>query len=276
MLALSLSALAMAAPLKVTVCGGSGFVGSRVCKYLVDAGAEVTSVSLSGKPPAAFAGEDWTKEVTWKATNIVRGPRETLEACIGTPDAIVSCQGSIGFDRQGLLLGNGIANKDIAAAAKKAGVKKIAYVSVSKEVEDAKGFLPGFFEGYFEGKTMATEAYLDAVGADGLAVVKPTFIYGGDEFAIAPPRVTADYGEGVANLLASAPFKFLADAMPSSIALFALVKVALRPPVSVDAVAAACAKAALGDVAAGQYDGTESIDAAADLPPKVEAGAAAL
>ena len=31
--------------LKVTVVGGSGFVGSRVCKILVDCGAEVTSVS---------------------------------------------------------------------------------------------------------------------------------------------------------------------------------------------------------------------------------------
>ena len=44
--------------------------------------------------------------------------------------------------------------------------------------------LPGFFEGYFEGKQMAT--LTEAVGADRLAVIKPTFIYGGNEFAIAP------------------------------------------------------------------------------------------
>ena len=39
--------------LRVTVAGGSGFVGSRVCKYLVENGADqVVSVSQSGKPPA--------------------------------------------------------------------------------------------------------------------------------------------------------------------------------------------------------------------------------
>lgn len=272
MISIAVAALAMSAPLKVTVCGGSGFVGQRVCKYLVDAGAEVTSVSLSGTPPSS---EAWTSKVEWKAVNIVRGPREGLEAAIGSPDAIVSTVGAIGFDRQNLRLGNGVANRDIALAAKKAGVQKVAYVSVSDEVKDAKGLLPGFFEGYFEGKAAATEAYMEAVGVDGLALVKPTFIYGGDEFGIAPPRVTADYGEGVASLLSAGPIKAIADALPSKFALTALAKVALRPPVSVDAVAAACAKAALGEVGAGEYDGTEAIDAAAGLPPKVTADEAA-
>ena len=38
--------------LKVTVVGGTGFVGTRVCKILAEKGAEVTSVSKSGTAPS--------------------------------------------------------------------------------------------------------------------------------------------------------------------------------------------------------------------------------
>lgn len=50
---------------KVVVLGGNGFVGSRVCKALVDAGCEVVSVSRSGTPPSWAAGSDWVGSVTW-------------------------------------------------------------------------------------------------------------------------------------------------------------------------------------------------------------------
>ena len=41
---------------KVTVMGGSGFTGSRVCQLLAEAGCSVVSVSASGKAPASAAG----------------------------------------------------------------------------------------------------------------------------------------------------------------------------------------------------------------------------
>ena len=75
--------------LRVTVAGGSGFVGSRVCKYLVENGAEVTSVSKSGKPPAG-AGS-WASSVKWVANDFTRGSMGELEAALGTPEAFVSC-----------------------------------------------------------------------------------------------------------------------------------------------------------------------------------------
>ena len=52
------------------------------------------------------------------------------------------------------------------------------------------------------------------------------------------------------------PFRFLADVTPG------LIKVALRPPVCVDSVAAACAKAAMDDSGAGLsvLDGTDAIN----------------
>ena len=189
---LSLSPIRMMAdsPQKVTVVGGTGFVGSRVCQRLVEAGCEVRSVSISGKVPEWCAGAAWTKDVTWVANNLVRGPRETLEEAIGEPDAIVSCVGAIGFDVQGLKLGNGKANAEVAKAAAKAGVPKFVYVSVSAEVADAAG---GLLPGYFDGKATAEEAILDAVGS-GACFVKPTFIYGGEGFGLWPPRVSTGYG----------------------------------------------------------------------------------
>ena len=51
---------------KVVVVGGSGFVGSAVCRAAVARGASVFSVSRGGEPTAnQVAGSDWAKEVTW-------------------------------------------------------------------------------------------------------------------------------------------------------------------------------------------------------------------
>jgi len=250
----------MAASPSVTVVGGTGFVGSRVCKNLVESGATVRSVSKSGAPPPEWAGSPWTQQVEWVANDLVTGAREKLREAVGTPDVVVSCVGSVGWDRQGLLLGNGIANKEVAAAASMAGVGRMVYVSVSSEVvEAARPFGKQLLPGYFEGKAMAEAAILDAVGEEGSFVIKPTFIYGGEEFAIAPPRVAAWYGAGIEELLSSAPFRFIAPKLPG------LLKVALRPPVSAEAVAKACAGAAMGTVEARVLEGTDSINEAAGM-----------
>ena len=117
--------------------------------------------------------------------------------------------------------------------------------------------------GYFDGKIVAEQAALDAVSGDDkkVCLVKPTFIYGGDEFGFLPPRVNYEYGSGVEELLFLPPFKFLADVTPG------LIKVALRPPVCVDSVAAACAKAALDESGnLPTLDGTEQINAYSGQP----------
>jgi nucleoside-diphosphate-sugar epimerase len=256
-----------ASALKVTVCGGSGFVGSRVTKSLVESGNAVTAVSKSGTAPAWAAGEAWVNDVTWVKNDFTRGARAALESAIGEPDALVSCVGAVGFDRQQLILANGKANAEIAkVAAKMPGLKNVVYVSVSNEVDESVGWLTGrslrsnswrWGEGYFEGKRQAEAAFssLDAT----TCFIKPTFIYGGDSFELFPPRVNNGYGSGVEELLSNDIIKKIADVAPG------LIKVALRPPVSVDAVAGAAAKAAVGSVS-GSLDGTVAINAAADQP----------
>ena len=131
-----------ASALKVTVLGGTGFVGSRVCHALAPSSSsvEVVSVSRTGEVPEWCNGEDWTKQVSWVKNEFTRGSREKLQEAIGSPDAVVSCVGAIGADQQGLLLGNGVANAEAAAAAKVVGAQRMAYVSVGSEVVASKGW----------------------------------------------------------------------------------------------------------------------------------------
>ena len=159
---------------------------------------------------------------------------------------------------RGLRRGNGDANVKAFAASKRAGVKRSVYVSVASEVvaceESWLPFAKDEFGAYFEGKRAAEQAASDAVGGDATkqCILKPTFIYGGERFEVplpgkfVAPRVSAAYGRGVEELLSLGPIAALADAAPG------LIKVALRPPVSVEAVGTACAFAALGELTSGE------------------------
>lgn len=245
----------------VTVVGGTGFVGSRVCKYLVEAGADVTSVSKEGDMPKWCQSEEWAKSVEWKKNDLLRGPRESVADAIGSPEAVVSTVGTIGFDVQSLLLGNGAANAEAARAAKAKGAKKYVYISVASAVSDCNVGVPSYFkDGYFRGKKDAERAILAEFGADNVCFIKPSFIYGGDEFGLFPPRVTDGYGSFIDELLSKELFKFLADLLPG------LLGVVFLAPVSVDAIAKACAGAALGTVTDKVLDGAEEINKSVDQP----------
>jgi hypothetical protein len=208
-------------------------------------------------------GEDWVKRVDWIANDLTRGAREDLEAAIGKPEAVVSCVGAVGFDGANLLNSNGKANTEAAKAVKKAGTaERYVFVSVSSELAGLDGtfWLPGWLSCYFVGKQQAEAAMVDAVGADGVTVIKPTFIYGGPSFGISPPRVADGYGSGVEELLSNGIINKIADIAPGTI------KIALRPPVSADAVAGACARAALGKLDERVLDTTAKINQAAGAP----------
>mmetsp|Transcript_13110 Transcript_13110/g.19288 ORF Transcript_13110/g.19288 Transcript_13110/m.19288 type:complete len:311 (+) Transcript_13110:157-1089(+) len=245
--------------LQVTVVGGTGFVGSRVCKLLADQDeVSVTSLSKTGRIPEWCKQDSWTQDVTWKAVDLL----SSKDLDMGNPDVIVSCVGVVGTDPEELKRGNGVAN-EVAFTNAGSKLQRSVLISVSEEVAACQdNWLPEFFKGYFDGKKMAERAALDAVAGDATksVVIKPTFIYGGDSFGLLPPRVNYEYGSGVEELLSTSVFKALADVTPG------LIKVALRPPVSVDSVAAAAAAAAIGDISGGVLDGAASINAATDQP----------
>ena len=249
----------------VTVVGGTGFVGSRVCSLLVEKGADVTSISKSGKIPDWCKGQSWVDSVKWNAVDLENANEATIDAAVGSPECMISCLGVIGNDIDKLKAGNGNTNCAVFASAKRGGnVKRTIFVSVSSEVVACQeNWLPEFFSGYFDGKKMAEQCALDAVDGDSsqTCFVKPTFIYGGDSFGFLPPRVTTEYGSLIEELLSLGIFNALADVTPG------MIKVALRPPSSVTAVAEACVSAAVEGPALGKVlDGGAAINDITNQP----------
>ncbi|KAI6245398.1 hypothetical protein HI914_06360 [Erysiphe necator] len=65
------------APIKIVVCGGNGFLGSRICKFAVARGWDVTSLSRSGEPKWASVSSSntppaWAHEVHWERADILK------------------------------------------------------------------------------------------------------------------------------------------------------------------------------------------------------------
>jgi nucleoside-diphosphate-sugar epimerase len=90
-----MSTLAMAAPkpMRVTVFGGTGYVGSKVCERLVQRGHEVTAVSRRGVNPKPDSKElSQVKWISGDATNI-----KTVESLLKDSDAAVHAIGLL-FD----------------------------------------------------------------------------------------------------------------------------------------------------------------------------------
>ncbi|PNY27923.1 Uncharacterized protein TCAP_02164 [Tolypocladium capitatum] len=86
----------MSAAKKLVVCGGSGFLGSRICKYAVARGWDVTSVSRSGEPrwDTVTSSPDtpsWSHEVSWERADILRPA--TYAPLLGGADYVVHSMG---------------------------------------------------------------------------------------------------------------------------------------------------------------------------------------
>lgn len=247
---------------KVVVLGGSGFVGMRICERLVALGVPtVVSVSRGGRPASAVGG--WAEKVQWVAAD-VGTDADALGAQLKGAQAAISAVGVIfGGGAEADRASNAGPNVAAARAAAAAGVGRFVYVSVSDSVGPVASPLVG--GGYFAGKAEAEAAILAAFSPERSLLIKPTFIYGGAAFSLSPPRVAGAYGAIVDGLLSSGPLRALAAVAPGPVAL------ALAPPISVDAVAAAAVAGALG-TASGSADGHDAIvKAAASAPAAVVA-----
>lgn len=159
---------------KIVVFGGSGFVGTRVCKHIVGMGADVVSVSRHGRPASATGA--WADSVQWAKGDIFdpqSGWKDLLKGSAG----VVSTLGAFGSNEFMYKI-CGQANIDVMDAAADLKVPRFAFISVHDYHFPggwhAKDFL---LKGYFQGKRDA-EAHLFKLFPESGVALRPGFIYG--------------------------------------------------------------------------------------------------
>ncbi|XP_066311925.1 uncharacterized protein At1g32220, chloroplastic isoform X1 [Miscanthus floridulus] len=153
-------------PEKLLVLGGSGFVGSHVCKEALDKGLVVSSLNRSGKPSL---NEPWADKVIWNQGNLLEPA--SLKDAMDNVSAVVSCVGGFGSNSFMYKI-NGTANINAIRAAAEKGVKRFVYVSAADF-----GLLNYLLQGYYEGKR-ASEAELLSKFTYGGVILRPGFIHG--------------------------------------------------------------------------------------------------
>ncbi|KAL5794628.1 hypothetical protein ACOSP7_003222 [Xanthoceras sorbifolium] len=231
---------------RVVVLGGSGFVGSAICKAAVTKGIEVVSLSRSGR--TTYPGS-WVDQVTWISGDVFYANWD--EVLVGAT-AVVSTIGGFGSDEQMRRI-NGEANVVAVGAAKDFGIPKFILTSV----HDYN--LPSFLlsSGYFTGKRKAESEVLSKYPNSGV-VLRPGFIYGKrkvDGFEIPLDLI----GEPLERILsATESFTKPLSSLPASDLL-------LAPPVSVDEFALAVINAIKDDDVFGIFTIEQIKEAAAKV-----------
>ncbi|GER34649.1 NAD(P)-binding Rossmann-fold superfamily protein [Striga asiatica] len=209
---------------RIVILGGSGFVGSAICKAAVSKGIEVTSISRYLTSPL----EQVRKAFLLRLVGDVF--YANWDEVLPGATAVVSTLGGFGSEEQMQRI-NGEANVVAVNAAKDYGIPKFILISV----HDYN--LPSFLlsSGYFTGKRKAESEVLSKYPSSGV-VFRPGFIYGKrkvDGFEVPLDLI----GEPVEKLLnAVENFTKPLNSLPASDLL-------LAPPVSVDDLASAVVNA---------------------------------
>jgi len=151
---------------KLLVLGGSGFVGSHVCREALDRGLTVASLSRSGR---STIRDSWANHITWHQGNLLLP--DTLKEALSGATAVISCVGGFGSNSHMYKI-NGTANINAIRAAAEQGVKRFVYVSATDF-----GVANYLLKGYYEGKRAAETELLTKFPYSGV-ILRPGFIYG--------------------------------------------------------------------------------------------------
>ncbi|MCO5547794.1 hypothetical protein L7F22_001246 [Adiantum nelumboides] len=151
---------------KLLVLGGTGFVGTHVCKEALQRGLPVMSLSRSGRPKLQ---ESWTFEITWIQGSLFEPDK--WKDVLKETSAVISCVGGFGSNETMRKI-NGDANIAAINAAHDSGVKRFVYISAFDF-----GFPSFILRGYYEGKKAAEDAIQIKFPYGGV-ILRPGFIYG--------------------------------------------------------------------------------------------------
>ncbi|KAL8775244.1 MAG: hypothetical protein Q9209_000250 [Squamulea sp. 1 TL-2023] len=94
---------------RIVVCGGNGFLGSRICKSAVSRGWDVTSFSRTGAPnwssvTSSPTPPSWSTSVAWEKADMLKP--STYKALLKDADAVVHSTGILmEADYKGVLTG---------------------------------------------------------------------------------------------------------------------------------------------------------------------------
>lgn len=94
---------------RIVVCGGNGFLGTRICKVAVTRGWDVTSISRSGEPTWSSVTSSptvpsWSTSVSWQKADILKPA--SYKSYLKDADAVVHSMGILlEADYKGVLTG---------------------------------------------------------------------------------------------------------------------------------------------------------------------------
>ena len=176
---------------RLAVIGGTGFLGSNVCRLASQSGLKVVSLSRSGVPPPAIGASHFSKCVDWKACNVLEdaeGLKNSLEGC----DAVVITVGAL-FSNSGYKamanLGGGrpnrtatgsheLENRDTAlrvldAVAELPQLQQVTFVSAGNTL----GAMHKVNTGYLDSKREAENAVLTHPNVRVATVLRPGIMF---------------------------------------------------------------------------------------------------
>ena len=214
---------------------GYMLISFRLCvpQAALNLGAEVTSISRSGRPKSLSAS--WADRVKWVQGDIFDASKSWKDELRGV-SGIVSTLGAFGSNEFMYQI-CGSANMELMDVARDVGVPRFAFISVHDyKFLGAWSREPLLLKGYFKGKRDAERHLFETFPETGIAL-RPTFVYG---------KRQLPNGVSIPLELLGAPMAAVLKLLPTKrISSVPILGAALAPPVSVDAVGRAAASSIL-------------------------------